>query len=200
MRSGGNSGNDRYPAPSDKSGLNEGCTRRMRAPIPVSFCVMMALFAGCDPVIPIKLMNEMGDTLTVRAHRTINFHTSDVHTIELNGDYRNSWIEFKVAPNSTVGCGSAIAGIEDEMPFTDLVLIKASGDSIVAHGEKEVLNLFDHGAFNGLETPLPDPDQVNRMTPRSTKSCLNEGCLVRREEHLTGVCCRMRVDEETVAR
>lgn len=34
----------------------------------------------------------------------------------------------------------------------------------------------------------------------STKSCLNEGCTVHWEEHLTGVFCPMRVDEETVAR
>ncbi len=33
----------------------------------------------------------------------------------------------------------------------------------------------------------------------STKSCVNEDHLVRWEVHLTGVCCPMRVDEETVA-
>ena len=33
----------------------------------------------------------------------------------------------------------------------------------------------------------------------SIKSCPNEGCPLRWKEHLTGVCCPMRVDEETVA-
>lgn len=33
-----------------------------------------------------------------------------------------------------------------------------------------------------------------------TKSCLNEGHPLHWEELLTGVCCPMRVDEETVAR
>jgi hypothetical protein len=98
-------------------------------------------------------VNETGDTLSIKAHRTIHFSTDDVHTVELSGDYRHSWITFKVAPSSTIGCGSAIAGIEDEMPFTDLVITKANGDSIVAQGEKEVLGLFDGGVLGGLETP-----------------------------------------------
>lgn len=114
---------------------------------------LLFLAVGCDPVIPIKLVNETGDSLSIKAHRTIHFHTDDVHTVELSGDYRHSWITFKVAPSSTIGCGSAIAGIEDEMPFTDLMITKANGDSIVAQGEKEVLGLFDRGVLGGLETP-----------------------------------------------
>ncbi|MBX2980554.1 MAG: hypothetical protein KF905_14800 [Flavobacteriales bacterium] len=114
---------------------------------------LLVLVVGCDPVIPIELVNETGDTLTVKAYRTIHFSTYDVHTIELSGDYRHSWIAFKVAPRSTIGCGSAIAGIEDEMPFTDLVITKANGDSIIARGETDVLGLFDRGVLGGLETP-----------------------------------------------
>jgi hypothetical protein len=119
----------------------------------LALLVVLSLAVGCDPVIPIELTNETEDTLAVKAHRTIHFNTDDVHTIELSGDYRHSWITFKVAPSRTIGCGSAIAGIEDEMPFTDLVITKANGDSIVAQGEKEVLGLFDRGVLGGLETP-----------------------------------------------
>jgi hypothetical protein len=114
---------------------------------------LLILAVGCDPVIPIELVNETGDTLSIKAHRTIYFRTYDVHTVELSGDYQHSWITFKVAPGSTIDCGSAIAGIGDEMPFTDLVITKANGDSIFAQGEKEVLGLFDRGVLGGLETP-----------------------------------------------
>ena len=119
----------------------------------LALLVVLFLAVGCDPVIPIELVNETEDTLSVKTHRTIHFRSDDVHTIGLSGDYRHSWITFKVAPSSTIGCGSAIAGIEDEMPFTDLVITKANGDSIVALGEKEVLGLFDRGVLGGLETP-----------------------------------------------
>lgn len=125
----------------------------MRFLIAIACSILISLLSGCDPVYPIELVNETGDTLTVKAHRAIHFHTDDVHTTELSGDYRRSWIKFTVAPKSTVGCGSAIAGIADEMPFTDLVLTKANGDSIVARGEQEILKLFDRSALGGLATP-----------------------------------------------
>lgn len=134
-------------------GLKRSDMRRApKIKVRASAFLVLLTFTGCimgDPSYSIRIVNDMPDTLSIKAHHTIYFDSHRVHSQDLGG----KWISFKVPPKTKVDCGMAIAGIEDEMPFTDIVLTKANGDSIVAHGDKEVLRLFAHDALGGLETP-----------------------------------------------
>ena len=57
-----------------------------------------------------------------------------------------------MAPKTSIEIGQAIAGIEDDMPFTKLKIYSVS-DSIYANSQEQILNLFKKTFFGNLETP-----------------------------------------------
>lgn len=122
------------------------------------YVVMLALLIlgvflqSCDPVYSVRLKNLTNDTLLVVARTTIHFQSDTSKITVLEGPYDDEWIEFKVFPSTYVNCGIAIAGIQDEIPFTELKIYKES-DSIIAKSEQEVLALFEKGSRGNLITP-----------------------------------------------
>lgn len=112
------------------------------------------LLTSCDPTYPIIISNSKTDTVTVVTETTIHFHTDDqlVGYKDLGGPYDHNIIQFKMAPGTTIECGMAIAGIEDEMPFTKFKVYSGK-DSIVAESQDKIIDLFEKTFWGNLETP-----------------------------------------------
>ena len=108
---------------------------------------------SCDPVYQIKIINNSVDTVTVTAWTTINFRAEGNHSIETKTDSIDEETKtFSLPPGQELNCGSAIAGIEDEMPFTALKIEKGT-ELTVADNKNEVLDLFEKDKNGNLETP-----------------------------------------------
>lgn len=114
--------------------------------------ISVLILSSCDPVYRIGLLNTTNDTIRIMARTTIHFHTDDVRTTILSGPYEDEWIEFSIGPNAYVNCGTAIAGIQDEMPFTELK-VYVGQDSIIANTTEEVTSLFEKNFWGNLKTP-----------------------------------------------
>lgn len=85
---------------------------------------------------------------------TIHFYTDDqlISYEDLGGPYDHKIIKFEMAPGASIECGMAIAGIQDEMPFTKFK-IYSNEDSIVASTQDQILDLFEKTSWGNLETP-----------------------------------------------
>jgi hypothetical protein len=116
--------------------------------------IVIGLLTSCDPTYPISITNNRLDTVTVITETTIHFSfvNKSVDFEELGGTYDHTVIKFKMAPGTLIQCGSAIAGIQDEMPFTKFK-VYSSKDSIVANSQDEILNLFEKTFWGSLKTP-----------------------------------------------
>lgn len=117
--------------------------------------ILTGLFlTSCDPTYPILISNNRADTITVVTETTIHFHTDDqlIGNEDLGGPYDHNIIKFKMAPGTSIECGMAIAGIQDEMPFTKFK-IYSNNDSIVANTQDQILDLFEKTFWGNLETP-----------------------------------------------
>lgn len=133
--------------------LNDKIMRAKRI-FPVTIILSGLFLASCDPVYPILITNSNKDTVTVITETTIHFQPLDtlVDYRELSGPYNHRIIQFKIAPMDTLECGMAIAGIENEMPFTKFS-IYAGQDSIIADTQTEILELFAKSFWGKLKTP-----------------------------------------------
>jgi len=114
----------------------------------------MLFLTACDPTFPIKISNKKSDTVTIVTKTTIHFHTDDQLTgyEDLGGPYDHKLIKFKMPPGTSINCGMAISGIEDDMPFNE-ISIYSNNDSIVANTQDLILNLFDHSFRKNLQRP-----------------------------------------------
>lgn len=117
----------------------------------IRYIILGLIFQSCDPTYSIRLVNKSDDTLNILATTTIHFQLRN-HQIEILDEVEDREIvSFMVLPNQELDVGMAIAGLEDELPFTSLKINKDE-NTIEAKGEKEVLKLFQKK--NGkLETP-----------------------------------------------
>lgn len=109
---------------------------------------------SCDPTYPILISNYKTDTVTIVTETTIHFHSDDqlIEFKKLGGPYNHSIIKFKMAPGSSIKCGMAIAGIQNELPFTKFKAY-SSKDSIVANSQDQILDLFEKTFWGTLATP-----------------------------------------------
>jgi hypothetical protein len=112
------------------------------------------ILSSCDPMYSVSISNNRNDTVTIEAKTTVNFSPLDtlIAYERLGGTYDHAIIRFKMAPKTSIEIGQAIAGIEDDMPFTKLKIYSVS-DSIYANSQEQILNLFKKTFFGNLETP-----------------------------------------------
>lgn len=112
------------------------------------------LLTSCDPTYSVLISNGKTDTVTVVTETTIHFNSDDqlVGYQDLGGPYDHNIIKFKMAPGTTIECGMAIAGIQDEMPFTKFK-VYSDKDSIVAESQNKILDLFEKTFWGNLKTP-----------------------------------------------
>ncbi|MCC6725416.1 MAG: hypothetical protein IT258_12990 [Saprospiraceae bacterium] len=107
---------------------------------------------SCDPTYPISIYNSRKDTVTIVAKTTIDFNSDELDYKVLGGPYNQKVIEFKMAPETILECGMAIAEIDDDMPFSEFKVF-SKNDTIVAKSQAEILDLFDKNRWGSLETP-----------------------------------------------
>jgi len=112
------------------------------------------LLTSCDPTYKILISNNKADTVTVVIETTSHFSTDDqlIGYKDLGGPYDHTIIKFKMAPRTSIECGMAIAGIQDEMPFTTFK-VYSNKDSLVANTQDQILDLFEKTFWGNLETP-----------------------------------------------
>jgi hypothetical protein len=116
----------------------------------------LAAFAisSCDPTYPISILNSKSDTVTIVTETTVNFYSNDelINYQVIGGPYDHQVVQFQLPPGNSVTCGMAIAGIEDEMPFTKFKAYDHK-DSVTANSQEEILNLFDKTFWGSVKTP-----------------------------------------------
>jgi hypothetical protein len=90
----------------------------------------------------------------VLTETTIHFHFDDTLTVfkDRGGPFDHKIIEFKMAPGTSIECGMAIAGIQDEMPFTKLKVYSGK-DTVDAESQDKILDLFEKTFLGNLKTP-----------------------------------------------
>ena len=96
---------------------------------------------SCDPVYSISVSNQTKDKISVIAYTTSSFGPDESVKIHPRPDDPN-WIGFNMEPGTTVRCGSAIGGLYDDLPFTQLIIYTPQ-DTITATDADAVLDLFD---------------------------------------------------------
>jgi len=109
---------------------------------------LTALLASCDPYYPITVTNKTADTATILVKETVNFRT-DKQKLLTTPDGFNV---YKLSPMEQVKVGSAIAEIDNDIPF-DVIKIIRNKDTISANTIEGIKKLFDKKFFGGLQTP-----------------------------------------------
>lgn len=103
---------------------------------------------GCDPYYAITVTNKTKGTARILVKETISFRT-EKQKIQSTSD---GFDIYELAPNEQIEVGSAIAEIDNDLPFEEIKIIR-SGDTITADNVEAIKNLFDKKIFGGLKTP-----------------------------------------------
>ena len=114
----------------------------------IAFAVSMSFLSSCDPAYPIRITNKTAEPATIFVLENSNFR-SDKLPLGNNEDGLKIYI---LEPDQTLNVGMAIADLEDDMPFSQLI-VKTTSDSISATGFKEMKDLFDKGWLGNLKKP-----------------------------------------------
>lgn len=116
----------------------------------IQFTILpLGLFlTGCDPYYSISVTNTTIDTVIIQVKPTINFRIEKIKTSKTTDGYD----VFKLSPAESVQVGSAIAEIDNDIPFNVIKIIKRN-DTISASNLEDIKNLFDKKTFGGLQTP-----------------------------------------------
>jgi cellulose synthase/poly-beta-1,6-N-acetylglucosamine synthase-like glycosyltransferase len=103
---------------------------------------------SCDAYYSITLTNNSIDTISVTLGQNFRFSTTKVPFQKLDG---NTYT-YKLNPNEIFKTGSAIAEIDDDIPFDNIIIV-SHNDTIRANNIDEIKNLFDKKGIGGLKTP-----------------------------------------------
>jgi hypothetical protein len=110
--------------------------------------ILTLTLMGCDPYCSITITNNKSDTVKIFVKETINFSTEKQksHTMPDGFDI------YELAPNEKIKVGSAIAEIDNDIPFEQIKIVR-NNDTITASNLEEIKILFDKKTFGGLKTP-----------------------------------------------
>jgi hypothetical protein len=114
----------------------------------LTFGFLTVLLTGCDPYYSVTVTNETQDTARILVKETINFRT-EKQKIQTTAD---GFDIYELAPNEQMKVGSAIAEIDNDIPFEEIRIVR-NGDTITAGNLEGIKNLFDKKTFGGLKTP-----------------------------------------------
>ncbi|MFN3194538.1 MAG: hypothetical protein ACE364_01135 [Chlorobiota bacterium] len=109
---------------------------------------LSALMISCDPFYSITVTNKTTETAKILVKESNNFST-DKHKTQTTDD---GFDVYELSPNENMGVGSAIAEIDDEIPFEAIKIIRYN-DTISANTPDEIKNLFDKKTSGELITP-----------------------------------------------
>jgi hypothetical protein len=110
--------------------------------------LIVLLTTGCDPYYSITVTNRTTDTAKILVKETINFRTEKQKTQTTNDGFDVYILE----PNEQIKVGSAIAEIDNDIPFEEIKIVR-NRDTVTANNLEAIKNLFDKKAFGGMKTP-----------------------------------------------
>ncbi|QHL89161.1 hypothetical protein GU926_17670 [Nibribacter ruber] len=116
----------------------------------LSLCAItaMLLLQSCDPTYSIRIENQSSSKITVTATTTNKFQAYGHKIIELGADK----VRFEIPSGEYLECGMAIAGLENDLPFTSLI-VQTLNKRIVADTPNKVISLFEKESDGNLKTP-----------------------------------------------
>ncbi|WKW46892.1 hypothetical protein P3875_02225 [Myroides sp. JBRI-B21084] len=114
----------------------------------LTFGLFTTLLTGCDPYYSITVTNITSDTAQILVKETINFRTEKQKSLTTTDGFD----VYELAPNEQIKVGSAIAEIDNDIPF-DQIKIVTRKDTLTANSIETIKNLFDKKTFGGLKTP-----------------------------------------------
>lgn len=109
---------------------------------------LTTFLTSCDPYYSISLTNKTADTVSVIIKQNYKFSSNKIEFGKTKDDYKI----YKVTPNEIFKVGSAIAEIDNDIPF-DNILIVSRNDTTKANNIEEIKMLFDKKTFGRLKTP-----------------------------------------------
>lgn len=110
---------------------------------------MANLLSSCDPVYPIRIINNSTDTIKLELKENYRFSSKQIPQIK----GKDGFSIYQILANDTLEIGSAIAEIDNDMPIDEIRIFKTN-DTISAANLSEIKNLFDKNGFGGLKTPF----------------------------------------------
>ena len=98
-----------------------------------SSVLLLVLISGCDPLYPISLSNESGDSISVFLNRRIPSNSDDIFIIQ-----DSVGATYMVPNGARMDLGTAIAELENDIRF-DTIVIKTNNKEIVATNQSQSL-------------------------------------------------------------
>ena len=121
----------------------------MKQSIILSGLILIALLLqSCDPYYSIAITNTTDKEVNVYVVRTIKFHPDKQMELKDSEGFE----VYKLNPAEEFRVGNALAGIDDELPFSKIKII-TERDTILADNPDAIKKLFDKKFFGGLKTP-----------------------------------------------
>ncbi|WP_192820802.1 hypothetical protein [Rufibacter sp. LB8] len=114
----------------------------------LSAILVLLLVQSCDPTYSIRIENKSGSKITVNATTTNKFQAYGHEIIELEGNK----VRFEIPSGEYLECGMAIAGLDNDLPFTNLK-IQTLNKTILAENPEKVISLFEKEPDGDLKTP-----------------------------------------------
>ena len=114
----------------------------------LTFGLLTALMTGCDPYYSITITNDTSDTAQILVKETVNFRTEKQKLLTTIDGFD----VYEVAPNEKIKVGSAIAEIDNDIPFEQINIVR-NRDTVIANNLVTIKNLFDKKTFGVLKTP-----------------------------------------------
>lgn len=121
---------------------------RTRTYISLLSIILGVFLIGCDPYHSITVTNVTADTVSIFVKPTIHFRTDNAKSLTTSDGFDI----YKLSPNEQMHVGSAIAEIDNDIPF-EFVKIVSSRDTVTASALDDIKNLFDKKTSGGLKTP-----------------------------------------------
>jgi hypothetical protein len=110
--------------------------------------VLTVLLIACDPYYSISITNKTSDSIRIFVKPTNSFMTEK----EISKETSDGFNVYDLAPTEELKVGSAIAEIDNDIPFEEIKIVHKM-DTIVAGNLEEIKNLFDKNVLGGLKTP-----------------------------------------------
>ena len=123
-------------------------TMTKQALIILTFVLLTTLLTSCDPFYSITVTNDTSDTAQILVKETINFRTKKQKLLTTIDGFD----VYELAPNEKIEVGSAIAEIDNDIPFEQIKIVR-NRDTVTANNLETIKKLFDKKTFGGLKAP-----------------------------------------------
>ena len=114
----------------------------------LTFGLSIILFTGCDPYYPISITNKTNENIQLLVKENFKFRTVKQKQLSTPDGFDI----YQLGPNERMNVGSAVAEIDNDLPFGAIKIIR-NKDTISASNIEGIKNLFDKNVIGGLKTP-----------------------------------------------